>query len=168
MRPSFQCFLDKINCAEIGVGSGEKGLVMLTALPRAKFFLVDSYDVNNSTFQFGRIFTEEERAEFIEKAKQKLAVDNDRIEWLIEDSVIAANRFSDEYFDYVYIDAQHEYEAVVRDISAWFPKVKKGGVIGGDDCGEAGVKQAIKDMERKFNLNVSYGTAYPDWMAIKR
>lgn len=168
MRSSFQFFLERIKCVEVGVGGGANALMMLTALPHARFFLVDSYDVNNSTFQFGHVFTGEERDKFIEDVKQKLAPAGDgRIEWLIEDSVAASNRFSDEYFDYVYIDAQHEYDAVGRDISAWLPKVKKGGVIGGDDCGEAGVKQAIKDMERKFNLNVVYGTSYPDWMAIK-
>ena len=169
MRPSFQFFLEKINCVEVGVGGGANVLDMLAALPHAKVFLVDSYDVNNSTFQFERVFTSEERDKFIENVKEKLApVDNGRIEWLIEDSVTAANRFSDEYFDYVYIDAQHEYEAVVRDIAAWFPKVKKGGVIGGDDCGVNGVKQAVKDMARKLNLDVTYGTAHPDWMAVKR
>jgi len=169
MRSSFQYFLERINCVEVGVGGGANALVMLTALPYARFFLVDSYDVNKSTFQFGYVFTEEERAKFIDDVKQKLApVDNGRIEWLMEDSLIAANRFSDWYFDYVYIDAQHEYEAVVGDISVWFPKVKKGGVIGGDDCGEAGVKQAVKDMARKLNLDISYGASYPDWMAVKR
>lgn len=51
MRSSFQFFLDKITCAEIGVGAGANALKMLESLPCARFFLIDSYDVNNSTFQ---------------------------------------------------------------------------------------------------------------------
>lgn len=169
MRPSFQIFSDRINCVEVGVGKGDNAFEMLSQLPRAKFFLVDSYDVNNSTFQFGQIFTVEEREKFIETVKLKIApVENGRVEWLIEDSVIAANRFADEYFDYVYIDAQHEYDAVVRDISAWLPKVRKGGVIGGDDCGVPAVKRAVKDVARKFNMDVTYGATHPDWIAVKK
>ena len=45
----------------------------------------------------------------------------------------AAELFDDESVDYVMIDAGHDYESVKKDINAWWPKVKKGGIIGGDD-----------------------------------
>ena len=45
----------------------------------------------------------------------------------------AFNFFSDESLDFVYIDANHKYEAVVEDIKNWFPKVRKGGVVSGHD-----------------------------------
>lgn len=41
--------------------------------------------------------------------------------------------FPDEYFDFVYIDADHTYEPCLRDIRDWYPKVKKGGILTGDD-----------------------------------
>lgn len=49
------------------------------------------------------------------------------------DSVHAAGQYEDESFDWVYIDADHHYDNVLADIRAWFPKVRKGGVIAGHD-----------------------------------
>lgn len=50
-----------------------------------------------------------------------------------EYSFEAVKRFPDEYFDLVYIDADHTYEGCLRDIVDWYPKVKKGGFLLGDD-----------------------------------
>jgi hypothetical protein len=35
--------------------------------------------------------------------------------------------------DFVYLDADHTYEAVKADIAAWWPKVRVGGTLGGHD-----------------------------------
>lgn len=48
-------------------------------------------------------------------------------------SVEAADKFTDEYFDFIYIDAVHFYADVVADLAAWGNKVKKGGFIAGHD-----------------------------------
>ena len=37
-------------------------------------------------------------------------------------------------FDFVFIDGDHRYESVRRDIQAWLPKVRPGGIMGGHDC----------------------------------
>jgi len=50
-------------------------------------------------------------------------------------SVEAAKMFEDESLDFVYIDGAHEYDPLVADIDAWFPKVKSGGIFAGDDYG---------------------------------
>ena len=65
---------------------------------------------------------------------------------LKEDSVKAASIFKDEVCDFVYIDADHSYEAVKADILAWLPKVKVGGTISGDDCSADGVAKAIQEL----------------------
>ena len=41
--------------------------------------------------------------------------------------------FEDERLDFVFIDANHSYEACLEDIRLWFPKVKPNGVIAGHD-----------------------------------
>ena len=48
-------------------------------------------------------------------------------------SVNASYRFMDGYLDAVYVDADHSYEAVKKDIKYWKPKIKKGGFIAGHD-----------------------------------
>ena len=47
--------------------------------------------------------------------------------------------------DLVFIDADHTYTAVRRDILAWWPKVKDGGWLAGDDWNEEGVKAAVRE-----------------------
>jgi len=57
-----------------------------------------------------------------------------------------ADKFEDASIDFVFIDADHEYESVVKDINAWLPKIKKGGMISGDDYfNPCGVKQAVDE-----------------------
>lgn len=53
---------------------------------------------------------------------------------IIMDSLTAVNKFADESIDFLFIDADHRYEPFVSDLKAWYPKVKKGGIICGHDC----------------------------------
>ena len=49
------------------------------------------------------------------------------------DSAEVAKRYQDASLDCVFIDADHSYAAVARDIDAWLPKVRAGGIIAGHD-----------------------------------
>lgn len=48
-------------------------------------------------------------------------------------SVAIAPTIPDRSLDFVYIDANHAYDAVLEDLRLWAPKVKVGGVISGHD-----------------------------------
>jgi Methyltransferase domain len=48
-------------------------------------------------------------------------------------SLVAAKEFPDGYFDWVYIDGDHSFDAVLADLNAWFPKLKLSGSIVCDD-----------------------------------
>jgi Methyltransferase domain len=62
------------------------------------------------------------------------------------ESVRAARLFDDGSLAAVYLDADHEYEAVKADIAAWGPKVAAGGVLAGHDYGTfAGVTRAVDE-----------------------
>lgn len=67
----------------------------------------------------------------------------------------AANFFEDDTVDFAMIDADHSYESVIKDISAWWPKIKKGGMLVGDDLRGSfpGVRKAIEEFSKKNNLN---------------
>lgn len=49
-------------------------------------------------------------------------------------SSVVYKEFDDEFFDFVYIDAMHDYNSVKNDINYWIDKVKNDGYIGGHDC----------------------------------
>jgi predicted O-methyltransferase YrrM len=62
-----------------------------------------------------------------------------------EDSQLAA-RFWTKPIDVLYIDGDHTYIGVLKDIVSWIPHVKSGGVVLFDDYNDVtGVKQAIND-----------------------
>ena len=44
-----------------------------------------------------------------------------------------AKEFEDKSVDFVFIDADHRYESVKKDIVAWIPKIRPGGIIAGHD-----------------------------------
>lgn len=44
-----------------------------------------------------------------------------------------ADQFEDGSIDFVFIDADHIYEHVRKDVLAWLPKVRPGGIIAGHD-----------------------------------
>ena len=59
----------------------------------------------------------------------------------------AASKFEDNSIDFVFIDADHTYESVVKDINSWLPKIKKGGMISGHDYFTSdGVKRAVVEL----------------------
>ena len=67
----------------------------------------------------------------------------DNVAYWRRDSVDAASWFPLDSIDVVYIDASHIYKNVKQDIHAWFPKVKRGGIIAGHDYDIDGVKEAV-------------------------
>lgn len=88
----------------------------------------------------------------------KQNVKNNNLENKIKDikslSWEAASHFKDGEVDFVFIDADHEYESVVKDIDSWLPKIKKGGIISGHDYfNPCGVKKAV---DEKFGDKVSF------------
>lgn len=59
----------------------------------------------------------------------------------------AAAHFADGTVDFVFIDANHTAEFVRRDVLAWLPKVKKGGIIAGHDYNPPHeVKQVVDEI----------------------
>ena len=45
----------------------------------------------------------------------------------------AAEDFEDESVNIIFLDADHTYEGVLKDLQAWYPKLKKGGIFSGHD-----------------------------------
>jgi len=93
------------------------------------------------------------------------------IEIVRDFSVEGASRFKDNYFDFIYLDAAHDYESVVDDLKAWWPKLKEGGIMSGHDYfpdhrvwrgKEVGVWRAVNEFAKNNNVEVCHMTTEAD------
>ena len=74
----------------------------------------------------------------------------------IVDSHSGANIFENESLKFIFIDANHQYEFVKKDIELYYPKVKDGGTIAGHDTQAEGVRKAIDEFFIEKQKNISY------------
>jgi len=73
----------------------------------------------------------------------KLNFYNGRANLIRKPGNVGAAQFVDGYFDLVYIDGNHTFAGVWSDLHAWYGKVRKGGILCGDDFTWKGVNQAV-------------------------
>jgi predicted O-methyltransferase YrrM len=85
---------------------------------------------------------------------------------LIPSTTIDAAATWSQPIDYLYVDADHSYDAVRADLEAWVPHVRAGGLMLGDDYGHRlfpGVRQAWDEYATAHGLWLStYQSAPPD------
>jgi len=73
-------------------------------------------------------------------------------------SLDACKYFEDESIDMIYIDGSHEYQDVLDDIKSWYPKLKSGGIMYGDDYPYFdGVRRAVDEYFGDNKSIVQYG-----------
>jgi hypothetical protein len=66
----------------------------------------------------------------------------------------AAALFKDGTFDLIYIDGDHRPQAVYDDIHGWFSKVRRGGILCGDDVNWPGTEEILSKVSREFGCDV--------------
>ena len=84
-------------------------------------------------------------------------------------SVPTLATFSDHFFDWIYIDANHTYESVRADLEACLSKVRPGGIIAGHDYINTtywkdlnyGVVEAVDEFCAEHNWEIIYLTREP-------
>lgn len=66
------------------------------------------------------------------------------------------NKFENEYLDFIYLDARHKYVHVKRDLELFYPKLKVGGIMSGDDWitkeNGNGVEKAVTEFTKKLGI----------------
>jgi hypothetical protein len=137
--------------AEIGVCKGETSVQLLLAFPQTHLVFVDPWIEwpAGSTYHDAHKRTgrwDQNAWKNVEQAA-RARIDSyalpERYEIQKELSTVAAERYADDAFDFVFIDANHTEESVSADIKAWLPKTKK--LLCGHDYGRSykGVKRAV-------------------------
>ena len=64
--------------------------------------------------------------------------------------------------DFVFIDASHDYDSVMKDLEAWENKVRPGGILCGHDLHFDGVMKALFNKYRSFYTTGVDNTWYID------
>ncbi len=162
--------------AEVGVYEGEYSEVLLTGWCPVEFFAVDPW-------------REYPRHEYIDMANApQPAMDarfrraRDRLSKFAACQIVRKTSFQaaadvpDGHFDFVYIDAAHDYKSVLIDLFSWWPKVRAGGVLAGHDfcsCYRSDllieVRQAVSEFFSRVAIQPVGATndMPPSWFVVK-
>ena len=164
---------DMTSFCEIGVAHGSFANFIEGILRPKRLVGIDPYIVYNDRHSYDYFFKTQEN---LDALYNKVAVDyRERAyrELYRETSEEAVSRFEDESFDIVYIDGHHDYEYVKQDCELWWPKVKRGGMMIGDDYipkGDVdfGVIPAVDDFANEMQLDLQLApTKVAQWWFTK-
>lgn len=116
--------------AEVGVAFGGFSKYILEKLQPKEFYAIDMYDEQLKGFWNKNIFEEQNIShyEWYRKEFQKY-IDDGVLKMHKSISWDAMNEYPDNYFDYLYLDAAHDYQSVIKDITAIYPKMKNGSIL---------------------------------------
>lgn len=124
--------------AEIGVWKGDfSHKIMQTAKPK-KLLLIDPWQLNDTEEYADAWYGAQAKVDMNSVFEQVTGrfirlIDSGRIEIIRESSQTAVPALTDASLDFVYIDGDHTYEAVLNDLKNAFLKIVPGGFICGDD-----------------------------------
>lgn len=137
----------------VEVGSYEGGSVVALALScldrDISIFSVESFTGNGDGTMDGQALPS--AARYAVNTKQRYQ--SLRLVTIAADSIAAAASFGARSLDFVFIDACHTTEAVSRDIAQWLPRIRRGGIIAGDDYDWPSVRAAV---DRHFGDRVRH------------
>jgi len=167
MRPFFEFLRDRFGeeplvGVEIGVHKGDNASEILDGLCIYKLFLVDPWmpfdNKGNASFKMREKWLTKEYHDFCFEFVRERFLGRDDIE-IVRATSLEASRLNlyPEGFDFVYIDAVHDYENVLRDCRCWYPLLSSRGYIGGHDYWNKefpGVKKAVDEFAREVHKDV--------------
>lgn len=142
--------------AEVGVYRGEYSAQIYKYFNKKKFnlnfYLIDQWKTDDKFKEYGS----EDLEDAFQNVKKRFQ-NNKNIKILNQSSLNASKNFEDEYFDFIYIDANHDYDFVLQDLKLWFPKVKSKGILFGDDYNRPyGVHRALAEFTHEKKMTVHF------------
>lgn len=159
-----QSFIDIINdnakegmvVAEIGVAEGNTSSIAIPIVSKynGTYYAVDWFKGNVSVhpdnvhgYRDDEKNIESRKTQFLERINNEEY--NNNVNIVVGNSYDVASKFDDESLDICFIDAEHNYPGILRDIYAYYPKVKYGGII----CGHDYEIEKVKDVSKLADLD---------------
>ena len=143
----------ELKIVEIGVYKGRGtalwNVELINKSIKYDYYAIDHFEGSEEHKTSGIVPTHEE-------AIQNLHHFADNLSIIKLDSISASKLFKAKSLDLIYIDGSHDYKSVLKDIKTWFPKLKSGGIICGDDFNEnwQGVVDAVIEFASFKNLTI--------------
>ncbi|MFA5307612.1 MAG: class I SAM-dependent methyltransferase [Candidatus Babeliales bacterium] len=150
--------------AEIGVWQGKNAEDIIKTLSLEKLYLIDPYlpyvdgDKRNPKLTDPSPFKEEAKNRLMKYANQVI------LDWRFHKSIEASKDILP-HLDFAYLDGDHTYENVSKELEAFYPLIKSGGVMGGHDINFYGVMKAVGEFAEKYRLHPM--TDEQDWWIVK-
>lgn len=148
---------------EVGVFRGKLAQSILSQCPNILYYAVDPWHVYEKELGAGPFMgmTQDDWDEMYERVKEKIEkYPNANV--LRAASRDGAGYFANHSLDFVYIDAVHTYDALLRDIEYWWPKVDPLGYLAGHDMRGCypGIQRAV---EAHFGDQYHCGSPTKNW-----
>lgn len=162
-------FMRKYKCdriCELGVFEGDNFMEMIAHTPQLAV-AIDSWKndgvhtLKDASYSNNELHTQYNY--FLNKVKNIPFVQ------IIRDSTSnASKKFPDNWFDFVYIDADHSFDACYLDLLTWYPKVKKSKFLMGHDYRRGfGVVEAVNKFVKENKLDLLF-LSPSTWGVIKK
>lgn len=169
----WQPFIKKYDCqyiCELGIYKGDNFLQMILSRPT----LAVAVDVWKDNGVHPRSCDDYDQQQFNEQYDyfKKRVSDKPFVQIIRDLTINAAKQFSDNFFDFIFLDADHSFGGCYSDLVYWYPKVRLGKFLAGHDYGQRirktfGVYDAVNKFALENNLEViRFG--HSNWMLIKK
>ena len=133
---------------EIGSYAGESAEMFINSGAFRRLYCIDpwemNYDPTDCTGDSGLLEAE--------KAFDARFKDNPLVMKIKQKSEEAASMFHNESIDFIYIDGNHQYAFVKRDLELYVPKIKLRGIIAGHDYGGPTTPGTTKAIDEYFGV----------------
>lgn len=130
---------------EVGAWEGKSAVFMADKIKRSgkniKFYVIDIWE---PFWQSGKV----EQGVSYESFLKNIEPVKEYITPIKGNSLEICNQFEDGSIDFIFLDSNHDYEHVKKEIALWLPKLKTGGIFAGHDYEWGGVRQAVDESFR--------------------
>lgn len=161
-------------CVEVGIGYGFHATEILENTNVEKLYLVDPMQYYPNDLFAEDVIKYGGFDNLVKNIKLHLTPYEQRYTWYRCPSLSITNeQIEDGSVDAIFIDGDHSYDAVSKDLVFWWKKLKVGGWLLGDDYNSSfiGTTQAVNEFAANNNLKLEFlsknNTGYPIYKFVK-
>jgi len=160
---------------EVGVWQGELSADLLQTYPDLFLVMVDLWQPLDNSTMHDKDNDIQTMQEAMETAEQNTRFARKRRLIVQRASVEEAKQWANETMDFAFLDADHFYESVKADLHAWWPKVRRDGIMAGHDYNGMGdrrkgwgVKRAVDEFFDTIDTSVHVEPGLVWWAKKER